>query len=199
MLYSLKFHANGTLERRKVRLVAKGFTQKEGLDYTETFSLVVKLTTVCFLLKVAASKHWFLHQLDIPNAFLNGELNEEIYMKIPEEYAERKGITLPKGSVIRLNKSIYGLKQAFRQWFIKLSATLLRLGFSRGTGDHTLFLKTDADGHYIAVLVYVDDIIIASANESVSKALIQDLSQQFKLRDLGVLKYFLGLEIARST
>lgn len=129
MLYSLKFNADGTLERCKVRLVAMGFTQKEGLDYTETFSPVAKLTTVRLLLKVAASHDWFLHQLDISNAFLNGELNEEIYMKIPEEYAERKGISLPKGSLFRLLKSIYGLKQASRQWFITFSAALLRLGF----------------------------------------------------------------------
>ena len=199
VLYSLKFNADGTLERRKVRVVAKGYTQKEGLDYTETFSPVAKLTTVRFLLKVAASRKWFLHQLDISNAFLNGELNEEIYMKIPDGYAERKGLTLPKNAVFRLNKSIYGLKQASRQWFLKFSAALLRLGFTTGTGDHTLFLKSCADGHFLAVLVYVDDIIVASTNESISKSLIQDLSQQFKLRDLGVLKYFLGLEIARSS
>lgn len=127
ILYSLNFNADGTLERRNVRLVTKGFTQKEGLDYTETFSLVAKLTTVCFLLKVAASRNWFLHQLNISNAFLNGELNEEIYMEIPKEFAERKCITLPKDSVFRLNKWIYGLKQASRQWFLKFSAALLRL------------------------------------------------------------------------
>lgn len=156
------------------------------------------MTTVRFLLKVAASRNWFLHQQDISNAFLNCELDEEIYMKIPEEYAERKCITLPTGSVFRLHKSIYGLKQASRQWFIKFSVALLRLGFSRATGDHTLFLKTFADGNFLAVLDYVDDIIVET-NVSISKGLIHDLSQQFKLRDLGVLKYFLGLEIARSS
>ena len=120
-------------------------------------------------------------------------------MKIPDGYAERKGLTLPKNAVFRLNKSIYGLKQASRQWFLKFSAALLRLGFSRATGDHTLFVKMCDDGHFLAALVYVDDIVVASTNESKSKGLIQDLSQQFKLRDLGVLKYFLGLEIARSS
>ena len=199
VLYSLKFNADGTLERHKVRVVAKGFTQKEGLDYTETFSPVAKLTTVRFLLKVAASRNWFLHQLDISNAFLNGDLDEEIYMKIPDGYAERKGITLSKTDVFCLKKSIYGLKQASRQWFLKFSAALSRLGFSTGTSDHTLFLKTFSDGHFLAGLVYVDDIIVAGTSDSKSKQLIQDLSQQFKLRDLGALKYFLGLEIARTS
>ena len=106
VLYSLKFNADGTLERHKVQGTAKGFTQKKGLDYTETFSPVAKLTTVRFLLKVAASRNWFLHQLDISNAFLNGELEEEIYMKIPDGYAERRGLTLSKNDVFRLKKSI---------------------------------------------------------------------------------------------
>ena len=187
------------LLRDKVCVVAKGFTQKEGLDYTETFSPVAKLTTVRFLLKVAASRNWFLHQLDISNAFLNGDLDEEIYMKIPDGYVERKGITLAKTDVFRLKKSIYGLKQATRQWFLKFSAALSRLGFTTGTSDHTLFLKSFADGHFLSVLVYVDDIIVAGSSASHSRQLIHDLSQQFKLRDLGVLKYFLGLEIARTS
>ena len=106
---------------------------------------------------------------------------------------------MPKGFVFRLNKSIYGLKQASQQWFLKFAAAQLRLCFSRATGDHTLFVKTCADGHFLAVLVYVDDIIVASTNASKSKELIQNLSQQFKLRDLGVLKYFLDLEIAQSS
>ena len=187
------------LLRDKVCVVAKGFTQKEGLDYTETFSPVAKLTTVRFLLKVAASRNWFLHQLDISNAFLNGDLDEKIYMKIPDGYAERKGITLAKTDVFRLKKSIYGLKQASRQWVLKFSAALSRLGFTTGTSDHTLFLKSLNDGHFLAVLVYVDDIIVSGSSASHSWQLIHDLSQQFKLRDLGVLKYFLGLEIARTS
>lgn len=104
-----------------------------------------------------------------------------------------------KTDVFRLKKSIYGLKQASRQWFLKFSSALLRLGFVTGTSDHTLFLKTFDDGHFLAVLVYVDDIIVAGSNDQNSRQLIHDLSQQFKLRDLGGLKYFLGLEIARTS
>ena len=124
-IHSLKFNADSTLERRKSRLVAKGYTQKEGLNYNEMFSPVAKMATIKLLLKVAASKKWFFSQLDISNAFLNGELEEEIYLQLPdgydEYYAKRKGDILPKKDVLRLRKSIYGLKQASRQWFKKLS------------------------------------------------------------------------------
>jgi len=197
-VFTLKFLADGNLERYKARLVAKGYTQKEGLDYTDTFSPVAKMTTIKLLLKVSASKKWFLKQLDVSNAFLNGELEEEIFMKIPEGYAERKGIVLPSNVVLRLKRSIYGLKQASRQWFKKFSSSLLSLGFKKTHGDHTLFLKM-YDGEFVIVLVYVDDIVIASTSEAAAAQLTEELDQRFKLRDLGDLKYFLGLEVARTT
>jgi len=196
-VFTLKFLADGSLERYKARLVAKGYTQKEGLDYTNTLSLVAKMTTIKLLLKISASKKWFLKQLDVSNSFLNGELEEEIYMKLPEGSAEKKGIILPSNAVCRLKRSIYSLKQASRQWFKKFSASLLSLGFFKTHGDHTLFL-IDCGGEYVVVLVYVDDIVIASTNEAAVVQLTQDLHNLFKLRDLGDLKYFLGLEISRT-
>ncbi|KAG7585301.1 Reverse transcriptase RNA-dependent DNA polymerase [Arabidopsis thaliana x Arabidopsis arenosa] len=196
-IFTLKFYADGTLERYKARIVAKGFTQKEGLDYTETFSPVAKMVTVKMLLKISASKKWFLNQLDISNAFLNGDLEEDIYMRIPEGYAESKGISLPKNAVCRLKKSIYGLKQASRQWFLKFSVSLQNLGFSKCHGDHTLFIRTYGS-EFIAVLVYVDDIMIASTTQEGATKLTEALKQSFRLRELGPLKYFLGLEIARN-
>lgn len=142
--------------------------------------------------------NWSVHQLDISNAFLNGDLTEEIYMKIPPGYEEITGEFLPKNAVCKLHKSIYGLKQASRQWYLKLSSTLTGMGFSKSHLDHTLFMRYK-DGVIMGVLVYVDDILVVSNDDSMIKNFIEGLQSHFKLRYLGPAKYFLGLEIARSS
>ena len=188
----MKYNANGSIERYKARLVAKGYTQQEGLDYHETFSPVAKLVTVRTLLALAAIKGWFLYQLDVNNAFLHGDLDEEVYMQLPPGYV-KNGNT----KVSRLHKSLYGLKQASRQWYSKVSSFITQHGFTQSKADYTLFVRT-TQGSFTAILIYVDDIIIAGSCMKTINSLKTSLDAKFKIKDLGKLKYFLGIEVARS-
>ncbi|KAH9672540.1 protein kinase domain-containing protein [Citrus sinensis] len=192
-VYKIKYQSDGTIERYKARLVAKGYTQTEGIDYHATFSPVAKLVTVRALLSLAAVKGWILEQLDVSNAFLQGDLEEEVYMQVPQGFS-KQGEHL----VCKLNKSIYGLKQASRNWFSKFSATIQQADFRQSKADYSLFVKTNAKFSTF-VLVYVDDIIVAG-NDAAEVSRIKDfLAQKLYIKALGKLKYFLGIEVARSS
>ncbi|CAN1140144.1 Retrovirus-related Pol polyprotein from transposon TNT 1-94 [Linum perenne] len=192
-VFKVKLHSDGRVERYKARLVAKGFTQIYGVDFLDTFSPVVKMNTVKTLLAVAAVKGWHLEQMDVSNAFLHGDLNEEVFMELPPGSPPHL-----HGKVCLLQKSLYGLKQASRQWFAKLTDSLIAFGFIQSNSDYSLFHKETEKGR-VTMLVYVDDLIISGDNFQLIDEVKLFLSQQFKVRDLGRLKYFLGLEVATNT
>jgi hypothetical protein len=180
------------VERYKARLVAKGFTQTEGLDYLDTFSPVLKMTTIRMLLAIAASQHWPLFQLDVNTAFLHGDLNEEVYMQPPP------GLDLPNPNMVcKLQRSLYGLKQASRQWNTKLTDTLIQSGYVQSKADYSLFTKHFSTG-FTMILVYVDDLVLGGTDMAEINRVKTMLNDKFSIKDLGALKYFLGFEVARS-
>ena len=192
-VYRFKFNPDGSIERPKSRVVAQGFTQHFGVDYKETFAPVAKMSTVKVLLSVAANHGWSLSQMDVKNAFLHGELEEEVYMKIPPGHP----LCGDPSRVCKLNKSIYGLKQSPRAWHAKLSSTLEDLGFTRSSADSSLYVQT-GQTEKLMVLIYVDDLIITGSNADSIAALKKKLQGKFPVKDLGPLKYFLGIEVATS-
>ncbi|BBH07384.1 wall-associated kinase 2, partial [Prunus dulcis] len=191
-VYKIKYKSDGTIECYKAQLVAKGYTQIEGIDYQETFSPTAKLTTLRCLLTVAAARHWFIHQLDVQNAFLHGDLHEVVYMEPPPGLRRQR-----ENVVCRLNKSLYGLKQASRNWFSTFSDTIQKAGYQQSKAEYSLFTKAEGTS-FTAVLIYVDDILLTGNNLQEMERLKKFLLNRFRIKDLGDLKYFLGIEFSRS-
>ena len=192
-VFKIKHKPDGSIDRYKARMVAKGFKQRYGLDYDDTFSPAVKPVTVRLVLSIAVFHGWCLRQLDVQNAFLHGILQEEVYMRQPPGFVDPSG----PHHLCKLCKALYGLKQAPRAWYSRLSSRLQQLGFIASKADTSLFVY-NRSGVTIFMLVYVNDIIVASSSPPATTKLLADLQASFALKDLGPLHYFLGIQVTSS-
>ncbi|KAJ9567440.1 hypothetical protein OSB04_003406 [Centaurea solstitialis] len=192
-LFKHKFRSDGSLERYKARLVCDGRSQQVGVDCGDTFSPVVKPTTIRTVLTLALSKSWPIHQLDVTNAFLHGHLQETVYMHQPMGFRHRDY----PDHVCRLKKSLYGLKQAPRAWYQRFTDFVLQHGFTQCKTDNSLFIYHH--GHDVAyLLIYVDDIILTTSSDQLRQQLMTILAGEFAMKDLGPLSYFLGISVTRT-
>jgi hypothetical protein len=192
-VYKLKRDEQGVIVKHKARIVAKGYLQQPGIDYDEAFAPVARMESVRMLLAVAAQKGWLVHQMDVKSAFLNGELKEEVYVRQPPGFVAAGH----EGKVLRLKKALYGLHQAPRAWNAKLDSTLRELGFTRCASEHGMYIKGAAASR-VVVGVYVDDLIITGARPADVEVFKEQMRRLFKMSDLGLLSFYLGLEVKQG-
>ena len=192
-IFKIKYNADGSVERYKARVVAKGYAQKEGIDYNETFAPVAKMTSIRTLLALAAIEDLEVHQMDVKTAFLNGDLEEEIYMDQPEGYASKGQESL----VCKLSKTLYGLKQSPRAWYKKIDEYFASQGLKKSHADPNIYVLRITNG-FIIIALYVDDLIIVCNNTELLLKTKSHLATRFEMKDLEEIHYILGMQITRD-
>lgn len=188
-VFKAKHDERGHIVKHKARLVAKGYVQQCGTDFDEVFAPVARLESVRLILAVAAHQVWQVHHMDVKSAFLNGELQEEVYVQQPPGFTVGK-----EGQVLKLNKALYGLWQAPRAWYSKLDACLVSLGFTRSDHEHALYTQRYAH----KPLIVGDDLLITGQDAGDIKEFKLEMLQQFRMSDLGMLSYYLGIEVRQD-
>ena len=189
-VFKTKRDSMGNVERYKARLVAKGYTQKDGIDYKETFSPVSKKDSLRIIMALVAHYDLELHQMDVKTAFLNGDLEEEVYMDQPQGFET----TGKESLVCKWKKSIYGLKQTSRQWYSKFNNTILSYGFVENTIDTCIYMKVTGS-QFVILVLYVDDILLAANDKGMLRDVKAFLSKNFEMKDMGEASYVIGIEI----
>jgi hypothetical protein len=192
-VFKTKKDASGVITKHKARLVAKGYVQQQGIDFDEVFAPVARLESVRLLLAHAASQGWAVHHMDVKSAFLNGVLQEQVYVEQPPGFVLKEH----ENKVLHLVKALYGLRQAPRAWYAKLDSSLIELGFQRSNFEHAVYFRGSGD-HRLVVGVYVDDLVIAGGNSNDIDKFKQQMKSKFQMSDLGLLHYYLGLEVTQS-
>ena len=197
-VFKKKMKTDGTIDKYKARLVIKGYKQQKGLDYFDTYSPVSRITSIRMMLAIASMRNLAVHQMDVKTAFLNGDLEEEIYMEQPE------GFVSPgqAGKVCRLVKSLYGLKQAPMKWHKKFDHVVFANGFKANECDSCVYYKEyyrDNEDGYVMITLYVDDLLIAGSNDKVIKSTKDMLKSRFDMKDMGLADVILGVKISRTS
>nr|GFB13926.1 retrovirus-related Pol polyprotein from transposon TNT 1-94 [Tanacetum cinerariifolium] len=192
-IFKIKLDEYGDVLKNKARLVAKGYRQEIGIDFEESFAPVARLEAIRIFIANAASQNMIIFQMDVKTAFLNGDLNEVVYVSQPDGFVDPEY----PSHVYRLKKALYGLKQAPRAWYNKLSSFLISSGFSKGVVDPTLFTRKTGK-HYLLVQIYVDDIIFASTDPKSCDLFTHEMNSTFKMSMMGQISFFLGLQISQN-
>ncbi|KAJ0532496.1 putative RNA-directed DNA polymerase [Helianthus annuus] len=192
-VFKTKKDANGNIVRHKARLVAKGYVQQHGIDFDEVFAPVARMETVRLMLALAAYQGWEVHHLDVKSAFLHGDLKEEVYVSQPEGFIKPGN----EGKVYRLSKALYGLRQAPRAWNTKLDQTLKSLNFNKCTLENAIYTRT-SEASTIIVGVYVDDLIVTGTSKKEIDIFKSQMKNKFDMSDLGLLAYYLGIEVIQT-
>lgn len=192
-IYKTKFKEDGSIHKHKARLVAKGYSQQPGVDFTETFAPVARMETIRIVLAVAAQLELPIYQLDVKSAFLNGDLKEEVYVEQPAGYV----IEGKEEKVYRLRKALYGLKQAPRAWNSKIDHYFRSQGFEQSRNEPSLYVKKGAQD-FLIVCLYVDDLIYVGTNPYMVKEFKEAMMKEYEMTDLGLMKYFLGIQVRQS-
>jgi hypothetical protein len=185
-VYKIKHEANESMEKYKASSIARGFSQKEGEYYDETFSHVSRYSSTRAIMSPVASMGWILHQMDVNTTFLNGAIEEEVYIEQPQGFEVHSIDT----HVCRLKKSLYGLKEAPRAWYARIDNYLIRLGFSKSHADPNLYYKVVNNAPMI-LLLYVNDLFL-TGEESFITQCKKELAYEFDMKDLGLMHYYLG-------
>ncbi|KAK2355926.1 putative mitochondrial protein [Trifolium repens] len=191
-VFKVKLNPDGTISKHKARLVARGFLQKHGIDYNEVFAPVARIETVRLVVALACKNNWLMYHLDVKSAFLNGPLDEEVYVSQPPGF-EIKG---KENMVFRLYKALYGLKQAPRAWNKIIDQFLIQIGFKKCAAEFGVYVQSSKE-ELVIICLYVDDLLITGSQKSEIEKLKFKLKAEFEMTDLGELSFFLGMEFVK--
>jgi hypothetical protein len=188
-IYKIKHATNGNIEKYKARFLARGFSQKEGEDYEETSAPVARYTSIRSIISIFSVMEWKLHQRDVKTAFLNGVIEEEVYIEQPQGFV----IHGKESHVCKLKKALYGLKQETRAWYARIDSYLMSSRFIKSDANPHLYYKVE-DGCPLILVLYVGDMFLIG-DEKLIDGCKRELTSEFKMKDLGLMHYFLGLEV----